>query len=70
MLQKGNAFVMKGLVIDATLLAKVIGNWIKRDEMFLSTLFTDGVRHYHFFVNINTILIRRILLKKNFWVNG
>ncbi|XP_033319044.1 uncharacterized protein LOC117216452 [Bombus bifarius] len=65
-LQKGNVFVMKGLIIDATLLTKVVGNWIKRDEMFLSTLFTDGVRHYHFFVSINTILIRRILLMRSF----
>ncbi|XP_033346340.1 uncharacterized protein LOC117231746 [Bombus vosnesenskii] len=68
-LQKGNVFVMKGLIIDATLLTKVIGDWIKRNEVFLSTLVTDGVRHYYIFVNISAVLTRRVLLKKNSWVN-
>ncbi|XP_071868019.1 uncharacterized protein [Bombus fervidus] len=65
-LQKGNAFVMKGLVIDATLLTKVIGNWTKRNEIFLSTFFTDGVRHHHFFVNISAVFTCRVLLMRSF----
>ncbi|XP_033319186.1 uncharacterized protein LOC117216538 [Bombus bifarius] len=65
-LQKGNTFVMNGLVIDATLLTKVIRDWIKRNEVFLSTLVTDGVRHYHFFVNISAVLTCRVLLMRSF----